>query len=146
MNTMAAMEVKVQREGTLGACGERILPLVAKMITELYKDGLGPSSGLPGYFGDEVISAEADGIPVGFISARVEDKTGSLWAMAGYVLPEYRRSGIYTKLWNELVAFAREKGCTRIEGTTHVNNLSMREFYRSVGRKETWVVGVYSLK
>ena len=146
MTAPVAVDVTVRREGTLGSCGELVLPLVAKMSAELYENGWGPPSGTPGYFADEVISASVDGRVVGFISSRIEDKTGSLWVMGGYVLPEYRRLGIYRRLWEELVKFGNEKGCTRIEGTTHMGNSPMRGFYRSVGRKETWVIGVCNLK
>jgi GNAT superfamily N-acetyltransferase len=55
-----------------------------------------------------VISASAGDEVIGFISVRDEEKTGSLWVMGGYVLRECRRQGIYTKLWQRVIEYAKE--------------------------------------
>ncbi len=135
--------VKISRDGTLGANGERVLKLMSQAVSELYDKGWGPTTGLPGYYGDELLTASLDDRVVGFITHRSDEKTGTLNLIFGYVDPGYRRFDIYTQLWQELVKYAQEKKYTRIDGTTHVDNHRMRGFYVAAGRKETWITSVY---
>ena len=61
----------------------------------------------------------------------------------GYVIPNYRRAGIYRQLWNALVEKAREKGRGRILGTSHVRNETMRAVHEALGREPTFTLYEY---
>lgn len=69
-----------------------------------------------------VFLAERDGTPVGMVNATVFERMprpgreGTRWAYLGnaYVRPAQRGAGVGALLVEELVAWARERGCARI--------------------------------
>ncbi len=114
--------------------------LYMQALVDMFEHGVGPGDGgVPYYWKDKAICAVLDGEIIGFIAYRLEDGDGALSLMCGYVVPMYRRGGVYTKLWSKLVEIAKESKCARIWGSTHVDNKPMREFYKKLGRVETHV-------
>lgn len=117
-------------------------------LTELFASGIGPGDGgVPYYYKDKAICARVDGNISGFIAYRGEkDSDGTLNVMCGWVEPKLRHLGIYSQLWSKLVEIAKKEGYRRIWGSTHVNNLPMRAFYKKLGRVETHVQSIYELE
>ena len=58
----------------------------------------------------------------------------------GYVVPEFRRHGIYDHLWEALVIKARELDSVHISSATFLGNTAMRSVARAQGRVESQVV------
>jgi len=84
--------------------------------------------------------------PVGFIfgyveeqdDSRIEEYTGKeLYVSDGYVMPEYRRKGIYQKLNEKLEQLYIDKGVKRITRFTLVDNSRMKQFLETKGYKVT---------
>lgn len=59
----------------------------------------------------------------------------SLMVVLGYVVPTYRRKGIYTELWNRAVEKAQELERVLIEGATYIDNRVMQAVMDKHGRK-----------
>lgn len=118
-------------------------PLVSLVVAgwhELFEAGFAaPDVGISydhkAYYAEMAGSGEIAGILV----YNDEEWRKAFFVTLGYVLPKYRRAGVYRKLWEALVAGATEKGRLRILGATHVNNETMRAVHESLGRKETFV-------
>ena len=117
---------------------------VNKALRELDELGWGPEGGGSFYYKDKIITAVWSEQIVGFITFRYEDD-GTLWIMLGWVDPAHRRQGLYRQLWNKLLAHARTTKALYIAGSTHIDNLPMREFFKSVGREERTVTGYFTL-
>jgi ribosomal protein S18 acetylase RimI-like enzyme len=66
--------------------------------------------------------------------SRIEDYTGlELYVSDGFVLPEYRRQGIYKKMNDLLEKMYIEKGVKRMTRFTLVNNKPMQKFLEGSG-------------
>lgn len=59
-----------------------------------------------------------------------------LWICMSYVRPNYRRCGVYTKLFHAAVDKARELKLQRIASGTHLTNEVMLKAYEKTGRKK----------
>ena len=84
----------------------------------------------------------ADGVPAGFIFGYAEDEDDSrielhkgkeLYVSDGYIVPEYRRLGLYRKLNEHLEKVFIERGVQRIVRFTLLNNARMRALLESEG-------------
>jgi hypothetical protein len=53
----------------------------------------------------------------------------------GYVLPDWRRRGIYRAMWDELVLAAQEQKVARIYGAIMVSNAPMLKVAVALGRR-----------
>lgn len=53
----------------------------------------------------------------------------------GYVLPDWRRRGIYRQMWDELVAVAQEQKIAKIYGAISINNAPMLKVSVALGRR-----------
>lgn len=60
----------------------------------------------------------------------------------GYVLPELRQQGVYSRLWKELVALAKrsDKPPKCITSNTSLSNKAMRATAKKQKREETGVI------
>jgi ribosomal protein S18 acetylase RimI-like enzyme len=88
-------------------------------------------------------------IAVGFIlgyievpdDSRIEIDTGKeLYVSDGYVVPQYRKQGIYKKMNELLEQKYAAKGVRRITRFTLVNNEPMKKFLGSSGYKPTRIL------
>jgi GNAT superfamily N-acetyltransferase len=100
---------------------------------------------VPYHFQDEAVCAYRGAEAVGVISWRKTDGGAEVWICMGYVLPQFRRCGIYRRLWEALIRHARKIGAVRIGSATNLANKEMRAFYRASGRTETNVISMFRL-
>ncbi len=98
------------------------------------------------FWDDEIILATIDNDSAGLILWKYSEWVKTVNIHIGYVRPKYRRFGVYRKMWYALIDKAREAKAKNIMGTTHIDNIGMRETARSLGRKEISVNLVYSLE
>ena len=97
----------------------------------------------------KVLLACWDNTPIGYLMATIETlppvietykfpcKKGVIDAL--YVVEEFRRKGVSTKLIAEIEQYFREKGCTHSEVGALVVNEQAKGFYRKQGYKEQFV-------
>ncbi|SRR6266404_505712 len=85
---------------------------------------------------DNAIVASINEKEVGLITWRYIEWIRTVNIHLGWVDPEYRRNGIYSQMWRELVQKARDLEAKCITGTTHMDNYAMRKVARSMGRVE----------
>jgi hypothetical protein len=83
--------------------------------------------------------------PVGVLTYRHDRVLKELLIGIGYVLPEYRRRGVYHLLWDALVAKAQEFGIPQIVSTTFVGNDGLRAVARAQERSESQLVLEYEV-
>ena len=92
---------------------------------------------MPG-FDEAVFYAENEVGPVGFLTYK--EWTVGIWAIGtSWVAPEFRRAGIHTTLFNNLVERAKAKGIMKITTGTHVKNTRAREAFHKQGREPTYI-------
>ncbi|MEH2474579.1 GNAT superfamily N-acetyltransferase [Nitrobacteraceae bacterium AZCC 2161] len=91
------------------------------------------------YWEYNAITATVDGQVVGVIVWHEEKHNHRLWLQLGYVVPEWRGKGIYTFLWNELVAKAGKLKYGSIASGTSIDNYRMRAVAKTQGRVEVGV-------
>jgi GNAT superfamily N-acetyltransferase len=73
---------------------------------------------------------------IGVIVWHEQKEWRRIWLQLGYVLPEYRREGIYSVLWEELLAKAYELKVDAICSATAAANERMRTIAKKQGRVE----------
>ena len=95
---------------------------------------------------DKAITASVKGKVVGIIVWARQEWTKTIVLKLGYVSAKYRKQGVYTMLWNELVKTAEGLNVVYIDGGTHVDNKPMRAFAKSQKRKEYAVAMRYCVK
>jgi ribosomal protein S18 acetylase RimI-like enzyme len=92
------------------------------------------------------LMAYYNGKPAGFIfgyldeqdDSNIEDYTGlELYVSDGFVLPEYRRQGLYKKMNDLLEKIYIEKGVRKMTRFTSVNNKPMQNFLEGLGYTPT---------
>ena len=81
--------------------------------------------------GYPIFAAEDDGRFVGYIVCRIEDEL--VWVEQLYVLPECRRRGTASKLFDEAEAIARSYGEETVFNYIHPNNDGVIAFLASRG-------------
>lgn len=86
-----------------------------------------------------------DRLPVGVITFEVEKVSNRVWIYQGYTLPEFRGRGVYSAMWNSLVAHGIEQKMKSIQSATHVRNIAMRAVAKKLGRYEESVVLKFDL-
>jgi len=91
-----------------------------------------------------LLAAEIDGDYVGYLNAvrihKADGRIAVLYVDELMVLNVFRRRGVATALWEEVHRLAREIGAWRIRVTVDPDNDGARQFYRSVGLRESPVV------
>lgn len=79
-----------------------------------------------------------DKVPAGVITWSITGNEAFLFQ--SYVDPEFRGRGVFTALWNELVAQAVNMRLTKIQSFVHASNVTMRAIAKRQGRREEAVV------
>lgn len=74
------------------------------------------------YFGDLCAVAEVNGDPVGFATAILRGNRGLLWQVG--VLPEYRGTGIGSRLLTDVAARLQAQGVRRLEVSIAPDNVA----------------------
>ncbi|ASP84777.1 GNAT family N-acetyltransferase [Sinorhizobium meliloti] len=121
--------------------------LVPQASTYLEESGfaLGRRGPHPPVFTDPCVAAiDEDGRAIGFMIYRGE----MLWNIdLSYVVPEHRRKGIHTALFDALVDKGLQKGnIVSINCMTHANNLAAQAAFEAQGRTKEYIMYSYRLK
>lgn len=83
------------------------------------------------------ITATVEGHVVGVIVWVDQMKESKrIWLQLGYVLPAFRKKGIYSHLWRALVGKAQALKCPEIHSATRIDNHAMRDVAKAQGRVE----------
>jgi GNAT superfamily N-acetyltransferase len=138
------MTIEIEHFETFSICPAA--ELVARYWLELIENGFaGNVASLPAQFDDHAIVA-FDGLkPVGFILWAEIDWCGEASIRSGFVLFNYRRKGIYTALWNALVAKTRELKMHHIASGVHVRNQAMIATAAKQGREQQGLIYHFDL-
>jgi ribosomal protein S18 acetylase RimI-like enzyme len=86
-----------------------------------------------------------DRIPVGVITYNYDEKDGEIFVLQSYVEPEFRGRGIFTALWDELVAQAIKLKAVKIRSGVSPKNEAIRAIAKRQGRRETSIVTTFDV-
>lgn len=111
--------------------------IIARAWVDLLEQGLIQDHMIPIGWDDSAFYITDGDRFVAVLSYFAAEWNGGAHVKVGWVAPEYRRRGLYRRLWSALVERAREKGWMRIEGATAANNAPLQAFAASVGRELT---------
>lgn len=98
-----------------------------------YRETLSASLEAPG---ERTIVGTIDGVIVGFAAARTEElRTGERIAELTeiYVMDEARGVSIGELMLAEVMAWARDQGCSALEGSVHPGNRHAKNFFETAG-------------
>ncbi len=114
-----------------------LLSLIEAGLTEESSTGLGYES---------LLVVALDGLQVvGVLLYAVQEYRLSLTVEYGFVHPDYRRQGIYRRLWEEIKLIAAETKIKKVIGITHVNNRSMQTVMEHLGRTVSYLTYEYRM-
>lgn len=134
--------IKVQK----ATYDKKLVQLAVSSFNELFSKGLGPNDGdISWHWSYDAVVAYWDESIIGFIIFRHDEKAVGATLCHGYVLPDYRRRGVYSQLWNALIDELRKRGARRIFSGTHLNNAPTRAFWAKTGRREEFVTSEYEI-
>ena len=124
-----------------GIIGTPALPLAVEAWDELIQKGLVANYVQPIAWDSQAVVSYLDDadVPVGLITY-AHQKCNKLFVITlGYVMPVWRRRGVYTELWERLVVEAQDAGVQVISSSIHVDNMPVRELSKKLGRAEVSV-------
>lgn len=84
-------------------------------------------------------------IPVGVLTYEKLEATNSMFLSQAYVVPEFRGRGVYTAMFEAVVAKAIELKVLRILLGTHLRNTTMRAIAQKHGGVETGVTVTFEV-
>jgi ribosomal protein S18 acetylase RimI-like enzyme len=84
-----------------------------------------------------------DRVPAGVITWNPTGNEAFLFQ--SYVDPEFRGRGVFTALWNELIAQAMNMKIVKIQSFVHASNSTMRAIAKKQGRREEAVVTTFDV-
>ena len=58
------------------------------------------------------------------------------WIQSVYILPEYRRQGVFSKMYNFISNYAKEKGAAGLRLYVEKDNIGAQKTYEALGMKE----------
>lgn len=111
----------------------KLHPLCKQAIAEISMAGMGD----PQLADQNGVLWVEDGAgnPVGFLAYSWDEEAEEIWIELSFILPEYRRKGIYTALFERLVQIANRKGASSVRSGIHPNNEPMLKAAVSTGRE-----------
>ena len=121
------------------------LPLAVRGWHELLCAGLTDLGAQCVAWDHKAIVAFSGDTPVGVLTWFDQDWTGRLHVALAYVLPDHRRQGIHTTMWESLKDKAVEMKRTAIVSSTHIQNAASRASMLKQGRTEHGVYTQYRL-
>lgn len=127
-----------------GVNDPRVIPIAAEGWNAIVQDGQAESTTILSWDQNAIIAHE-EGKVIGVIVYKDQEWRKELHLVLGYVLPDYRRKGVYGALWGELVLIAQETKRPRIAGGTHVNNTSMQAVMEKLGREPVFISYYYDV-
>ena len=92
-----------------------------------------------------IVAFDGD-MPVGVLTWFDQEWTGTVQVALAYVMPEHRRRGVHTALWEALKDKAVELKRAAISSSTHMRNTASRASMSKQGRVEDGVYLRYEVK
>lgn len=86
-----------------------------------------------------------DLLPAGVMTYDVIENTNEFFIYQSYVLEEFRGRGLYTAMWNSIVAKGIQDKVHRIKSATSMRNIAMRSIAQRQGRVEEAVTLTFEL-
>lgn len=123
---------------------------VCGFLTEGYLDlmnqGFAPRTSTPPINWDNsAFYIEATGWVVAAMSYTKIEWKSCLYVNLGYVDKQFRRQGLYSAMWRELVKKAVELKVCGIESSSHLGNVNIERFNQARGRRAIAVTYRYDL-
>ena len=116
-----------------------LVPYYHKMMNEFHASGFATHRTICFSYSQKAFAAFNEaGEVVGMVLFEDEPWKNAVCVVHGHVDKDYRRQGIYTRLWNSVVEKAQEWGRYSVEGATHHDNLPMLAVMSKLGRKPTF--------
>lgn len=84
-------------------------------------------------------------VPAGVLTYEMLDATNSMFLSQAYVAPEFRGRGVYTAMFDAVVAMAIELKAANIRLGTHVRNSAMRAIAQKHGGVETSIIVTFEV-
>lgn len=139
------MTIKFYKEASTSPAWGMIPFAVAELIGEGLQARFTPQHVVGN---DHVIMAfDENDKPVGLMAYRVTTDGDSWYILLSYVDPDARGDGHHTRMFEALVARAKERGdILAIECGTHVNNLAAQAAFEKQGRKLTGYAYSYHIR
>jgi GNAT superfamily N-acetyltransferase len=122
-------------------CQTQALPLLVRGWHELLTADLTDGTIIIGWDHKAIVAFSDAGMPIGALSWIDQEWGNQLFIPLAYVLPEHRRQGVYTAMWNVLVAKAVELKRPVIASGTSIRNTACRATMAKLGRIER---GIYT--
>lgn len=120
--------------------------MAQRMHLELLDAGMAHTANPLPVWNDPALVAYDDETPVGAMIYRHDAVQGSWFILCAYVIPERRRQGIHSLLFNTLVARARQRGdINAIMSGTHVRNIASQRSQEAQGRRAYAIYYEYRL-
>lgn len=82
---------------------------------------------------DGAVVARVDDLQVGTITYRYFAVNKTLYACAAFVLPDWRRRGVFSNMFHELLRVASERGASKVEAGTLTTNEAFKRAAVSAG-------------
>jgi GNAT superfamily N-acetyltransferase len=78
---------------------------------------------------------DTSGEPIGVLAYQWDTEDDGIWIELTHIAPEWRRKGVYTALFAELVRIGHERGATAIRSGIHRENTAMIRAAIRTGRE-----------
>ncbi len=127
--------LKILRVPQLG--GTPFLGLAVQVHAALLEEGFAdPEAPMVSWDTSAVVALSGHELTSAGIITYVEMKWRNCFDIGmGYVLPDWRRRGIYRHMWDELVLVAQDKNVCKIYGAIKITNAPMLKVAIALGRR-----------
>lgn len=108
-----------------------------EMIEKGYIDGLADLAfhiNMP--CGVASVHGAGEPMPAGVMVYSIDATLGRIWIDMSWTAHEYRGQGVYTAMWQAMIANARSLGMSKIQSATSIRNEGMRRIAKKQGRIE----------
>ena len=123
--------------------GTKVLPFILEAYLALRKTGHIDALACPVTGREEAFYIETRGRVVAVLSFARDDD--SFVVNMGFVLPRYRKQGLYRRLWTRLVEEAKKRKLKAIVGYHAPGNTDILEFNKKLGRTVKYICSEYLL-
>lgn len=127
--------------------GSRATPIAVAGWHYLHQNGLVNNNTWAVNWDDEaIIGVNLADRPIAILIFSHQKWLKTIYVKLGYVEADFRRKGVYGKLWEKLVEIAQERNVPYIEGATMLQNAAMRSQAKQMDRVEYGVMLRYEVK